>query len=113
MAGVGDVVITRMPATAGNTGKLRPALIVHELRALVPSFLVCGISSGLGDYIEGLDVVLDPEAEEFAGAGLQTVSIARPTWITTYPVTSEYDVIGSVPAAICDILRSRLAQELS
>jgi len=73
----GQIVLFNFPQTDFANGKLRPALLFAKLPGGYDDWLICMISSQISQYIEGLDDIIQPDAEDFAQSGLKTASVFR------------------------------------
>ncbi len=107
----GDVVLARVPEGSTVDTKPRPALVVATLPSVVPAVLLCGISSRLGNRLEGWDIVLEADHPEFSGTGLHVASVIRPSWLATFPDTP-MRVLGRVGEETLGLVRRRLITAL-
>lgn len=108
----GDVVLTRMPAEAGRTGRLRPALVIVVLPGVRPALLVCGISSRVDRSQADWDLALDEDHPDFRSSGLKAPSVVRPSWLVSIPVTPELPLLGQLGLPTLSVVRERLAAQL-
>lgn len=108
----GDVVLARVPEGPLVDRKPRPALVVASLPALVPTVLLCGISSRIDNRLDGWDLLLNPDHPDFGPSGLHVSSVIRPSWIASFP-----DVglrrLGRVGDATLAEIRSRIISTLA
>jgi mRNA interferase MazF len=77
--------------------KLRPAVVLKRLPA-GPDLLVCAISSKLHREMPGVDIVVHEHHADFPGMGLPFPSLIRCAYLTTVPLSTVQDPIGSVGA---------------
>ena len=101
MKKAGQIVLFNFPQTDYVNGKLRPALLLAKLPGGYDDWLICMISSQTYQYIEGLDDIIKPDAEDFAQSGLKTGSVFR---ISRIAVAAE----GIFEGAIGEISHDRL-----
>jgi len=73
MVSEGEIVVARLPQADGGA-KLRPVVLLRELPGF-GDFLVCGVSSQLGQAIGGFDVIIADDSDGFAGSGLRVSSV--------------------------------------
>lgn len=81
----GDVVLARLPEGPSIGGKLRPAVVIASLPALVPTVLLCGISSRVHRRVDGRDIVVGTDHPDYATSGLHVPSVIRPSWLLSVP----------------------------
>jgi len=105
-----DIVLIDLIQSDGSY-KLRPALILKRLPKY-NDFLVCGISTQLHQYIEGLDEVLNKENNNFAATGLHQTSIIRLSFLAVIPSKNIPGVIGKIDYTLHKELLQRLANFL-
>jgi len=77
MKKAGQIVLFNYPQTDFVNSKLRPALLLAKLPGGYDDWLVCMISSQTSQYIEGLDDIIQYDAEDFVRTGLKTESVFR------------------------------------
>jgi mRNA interferase MazF len=73
----GKIVLFKFPQSDLIEGKLRPALVLNKIPGPYDAWLICMISSQLGQYIEGFDEILTEKANDFESSGLKTASVIR------------------------------------
>lgn len=88
--------------------KLRPAVVLKRL-PVGPDLLVCAISSKLHREMPGVDIVVDDQHPDFNSMGLQHPALIRGAYLTTVPLRSVQDAIGSVGAATLQRILDQLA----
>jgi len=99
----GQIVLFNFPQTDFANGKLRPALLIAKLPGGYDDWLICMISSQTHQYIEGLDEIIQPDADDFAQSGLKTASVFR---VSRIAVAAE----GILEGVIGEISHERLKQ---
>jgi mRNA interferase MazF len=102
----GQIILLQFPQD--KEAKLRPALILREF----PKYgdvLVCGITSRLHQYVEGLDIVLDNNHSDYALSGLKRPGVCRLNMLTM--LSKEY-ISGSI-GAISKNTHSKLLRNLA
>ena len=107
----GNIVLINMLQSDGNY-KLRPALILKKLPKY-NDLLVCGISSQLGQYIEGYDEILKEDSIDFIQTGLKKSSVIRLFFIAVVPNENISGSIGSISSSLHQDLLNRLARFLT
>ncbi len=73
----GQIVLFRFPQVNQLYGKLRPALLIGKLPGPYDDWLICMISSQIRHYVEGFDEIIDEDASDFVGSGLNIASVIR------------------------------------
>ncbi len=87
--------------------KKRPALVLKT----IPKYndlLVCGISSQLNSAIEGLDIVVKSNTNEFRQTGLHKDSVFRISYILIIPLNFIEGKIGSITEGTYNLIIERL-----
>ena len=74
MRRAGQVVLFNFPQTDLLLGKLRPALLIGKLPGRFDDWLICMISSQIGQCVEGFDEVIRESDDDFARSGLKADS---------------------------------------
>ena len=103
----GDVVLARVPEGPVVDRKPRPAIVVATLPSLVPTLLLCGISSRIDNRMEGWDLLLDASHPDFGASGLHVPSVIRPSWLTSFP-DDGLRRLGRIGDETLDALRGRI-----
>jgi mRNA interferase MazF len=103
----GDVVLARVPEGPVVDRKPRPAIVVAKLPSLVPTVLLCGISSRIDNRMDGWDLLLDTDHPDFGPSGLHVPSVIRPSWLASFP-DEGLRRLGRVGDETLDALRSRI-----
>ncbi len=109
MISEGDILLFRFPQTDLGGGKLRPALLLKRIQGDFDDCLVCMISSQIRHQIEGLEIVLNKEMPDFSKTGLKQESLIRTSRLAVVQSDIFTGKLGSLPAEIFDVVRSRLA----
>ena len=109
MTDEGQIVLFRFPQTDQQTGKLRPALVVRKLPGQYDDWLICMISSRLGQEISGFDEIITSDDTDFSDSGLKLSSLIR---ISRLAVVSGDILIGRI-GQIDSRRLSRIKQKLS
>jgi mRNA interferase MazF len=73
----GQIVLFRFPQTDLAAAKLRPALVVRRLPGKFDDWLICMMSSQLGQEISGFDEVIAASDPDFALSGLKVATLIR------------------------------------
>jgi len=105
----GQLVLFRFPQTDLLPGKLRPALLLAPLPPGRNDWLVCMISSQVGQAIAGIDEIINASDADFTRSGLKTASLSRLTRLAVVSDSIFVGVIGEISAARLGILKKRLA----
>jgi len=105
----GQTVLFRFPQTDQHEGKLRPALTIRKLPGQYDDWLICMISSRLGQEISGFDEIISPDDSDFSDSGLKLSSLIR---ISRLAVVNADILIGRI-GRIDDQRLSRIKQKLS
>ena len=92
--------------------KLRPALVLARLPGPWQTWLVCGISTRLGDVLPGWDEMVDPSEERFDHMGLKRRSVIRLSFLVAIADPDIRGRIGAAPRPDLAQLRRRLAVSL-
>ncbi|MFH1268152.1 MAG: type II toxin-antitoxin system PemK/MazF family toxin [Planctomycetota bacterium] len=109
----GDVVLIRLPQSAGGPPKLRPALVLALLPGPYQNALICGISTQLEDLQPDWDEFIGPEDADFTISGLHRASAIRLSYLYAAEAGELVGVIGRTDPERLKRLRSRLATLLS
>jgi mRNA interferase MazF len=67
----GQIVLFRFPQTDLQLGKLRPALVLRKLPGCNEDWLICMISTQLGQEIIDFDETISPQDSDFKRSGLK------------------------------------------
>jgi len=105
----GEIVLARFPFTDQAGAKIRPVLVLAQLRGPYPDHLVMFISSQLGHATPD-DVLLVPGDPAFARSGLKVASYFRFGNIATLSGSLLIGGIGELEPAIFDVLVERLVR---
>ena len=73
----GQIVLFRFPQTDHAGVKVRPALVVRALPGDYEDWLICMISSRIGQAIPEFDEIVFNDDPEFPVSGLRTSSVIR------------------------------------
>jgi mRNA interferase MazF len=106
----GQLVLFRFPQTDLHPGKLRPALLLAPLPSGRNDWLVCMISSQIGQAIAGVDEIIAASDPDFTQSGLKTVSNIRLTRLAVVSDSIFVGVIGEISSARLGGLKKRLAR---
>ena len=106
----GDLVRWAFPQADGVT-KQRPAILLVRLSPF-GDWLICAVSTSLGQYVETMDLMVDEGHPDFVTMRLPKPSLIRTGMLDTIPTKSIKDVIGRVGATTVRTLRTNLAQKL-
>jgi len=103
---VGSIVKATFVQADGKV-KSRPAVL---LKVIPPfdDYLICAISSQTRHYIEGLDLIIDPNHKDFSHSGLTSPGIIRAAMITMVPTEIIEGIIGELSLDTYFLLISQL-----
>ena len=102
MRRAGQVVLFSFPQTDLLLGKLRPVLLIGKLPGPYGDWLICMISSQIGQCVEGFDEIIHEGDSDFAPSGLKATSLVR---LGRLAVAESGMLIGSVGDIAPDRLR--------
>jgi mRNA interferase MazF len=108
----GDVVLIRLPQSAGGPPKLRPALVLAMLPGTYQNVLICGISTQLQDLQNDWDELLNPKDTDFSTSGIHHVSAIRLSYLYAADSNEISGVIGRIKTERLTRLLTRLANLL-
>jgi len=103
----GDVLLTIMPQADGSQ-KARPVLFLCRVPPF-DDFLVCGITTQIGNAIPNLDEIVSASDADFKATGLKATSLIRTAYLALLPAARFNGRIGSVTEARHKRLLSALA----
>ena len=103
----GDVLLTNMPQ-ADASPKARPVLFLCRVPPF-DDFLVCGITTQIGNAIPDLDEIVSTSDGDFKASGLKATSLIRTAYLALLPATRFKGRIGSVT----EVRRERLLSALA
>jgi len=103
----GDLLLTIMPQADGSQ-KARPVLLLCRVPPF-DDFLVCGITTQLGNAVPGLDEIVSASDGDFKATGLKATSLIRTAYLALLPAARFNGRIGSVTEARHKRLLSALA----
>lgn len=106
----GQLVLFKFPQTDLLPGKLRPPVLLAPLPSGRNDWLVCMISSQIGQAITGVDEIIEASDPDFAPSGLKTASMIRLTRLAVVSDLIFFGVIGEISTARLGGLKKRLAQ---
>jgi len=89
----GQIALLAFPRTDLAAGKRRPVLLVAPTPDTYDDWLVCMLSTQLGQAIPGFDEIIDTDASDFAASGLRTTSAIR---VSRLAVVSSDLLIGAL-----------------
>jgi mRNA interferase MazF len=105
----GQLVLFRFPQTDLEEGKLRPALLLAKVPGEYDDWLICMISSRIGQYLPGFDEQIREGDEDFAESGLKVASVVR---VGRLAVVSGGILIGAI-GQISDRRLNRVKKHLA
>jgi mRNA interferase MazF len=91
MKTAGEIVLFKFPQTDLTIGKLRPALLLAALPNSYSDWLLCMISTKVGQEVLGLDIIISPTDPDFIESGLKSESVIR---VSRLAVVSEKLLLG-------------------
>jgi mRNA interferase MazF len=106
----GQVVLFRFPQTDQTAGKLRPAVVLRELPGPYGDWLICMVSSQLGQATPRFDEVLTDSDPDFADSGLKTASVIRICRLAVVDRKALLGAVGEISATRLERVRRALAQ---
>jgi mRNA interferase MazF len=109
----GDVVLIRLPQTAGGPPKLRPALILAILPGPYQNVLICGISTQLQSLQHDWDELLTTNDADFSASGIHRVSAIRLSYLYAADNSEISGVIGQINSDRLSRLCKRLSNLLA
>lgn len=113
MKRAGQVVLFRFPQADLAAGKLRPALLLGEVPGPYDDWLVCMISSQVGQYVEGFDEVIAGGDEDFAESGLRRASVIRLGRLAVIEGAMLEGAVGEIGSDRLRRIKARLAAWLA
>jgi len=108
----GQIALTPFPYTELSGAKLRPVLLLRQASCRFDDWLVCMISTQLGQAEAGLDEHLLLEDPEFAASGLKAPSLFRLSRLAVLDGALLQGSIGALSAYRLNMLRQRLGRWL-
>ena len=106
----GDLVRWSFPQADGKS-KARPAILLLRFE-LHGDWLACGVSTSLGLFMDGLDILIDEDHPDFGSMELPRPSLIRTGFLDTIPSKSIEGSFGKVRAETVRQLRGNLAERL-
>lgn len=113
MKRAGQIVLVPFPFTDLTDSKLRPVLLLRQASRRFDDWLVCMISSQTQQAEPGLDEILTPGADDFAGTGLKSASVVRLSRLAVIDGALFVGCIGEIDGECLGRLRRRLAAWLN
>jgi mRNA interferase MazF len=108
----GRVVLLRFPRTDRSHGKLRPAVVIRKVPGRYEDWLICMVSSNLGQALPDFDEVLLEDAEDFQSSGLKRSSVIRISRLAVVEKSQLMGTIGQIPTYRLQRVRRRLTDWL-
>ncbi len=93
--------------------KYRPAIVLREMPMPYRDLLVCGVSTRLSHYIQGLDDIISPTDSDFASSGLHSESLIRLSFLGVIPRQLVRGRLGNISDARHRRLLRRLIDYLT
>jgi mRNA interferase MazF len=112
MIQAGQMVLFPFPYTDLSRAKLRPALVLREIPGGHDDWLVCMVSSNLGQAITGFDDVIDQSAPDFSASGLKCPSVIRAGRLLAVHASVFLGALGEISPERLEQIRSRIAEWL-
>ena len=103
----GEIVLASLRQADGKV-KPRPVLLLKQMPKY-NDFLVCGISSQLGQFVDGLDLIVSEKETDFNESGLMVSSVIRISFLS---VITEKSIAGTI-GKINETKHKRLLKNLS
>lgn len=76
--------------------KYRPAIVLREMPMPYRDLLVCGVSTNLNHYVQGLDDIISPADTDFISSGLHSESLIRLSFLGVIPRRLVRGTLGSI-----------------
>ena len=110
MIGEGQIVLFRFPQTDQISAKLRPALVLRRLPGQFEDWLICMISSQLGQEIFGFDERVAVSDPDFISSGLRVASVIRIARLAVVEEAVLRGAMGKVAPERVARIKSKLGQ---
>jgi mRNA interferase MazF len=88
---------------------LNESHVILQIMPKYQDYLVCGVSSQLGQYIPNFDEIITPNDPDFIDSGLTTSSVIRLSFLAIIPRKKVIGTIGNIAIS----RHQRLLQKLS
>lgn len=108
----GQIVLFRFPQVNQLYGKLRPALLIGRFPGPYDDWLICMISSQMRHYVEGFDEIIDEDAFDFMGSGLNIASVIRVGRLAVVEGKILLGSIGKIDSERLSRIKTKLADWL-
>ena len=102
-----DIILAPL-SQADEEVKYRPAIVLRVMPTPYQDLLVCGISTRLSHYVQGVDDIISPVDTDFISSGLRSESLIRLSFLGVIPRRLVRGTLGS----ISDERHKRLLQNL-
>ena len=79
--------------------KYRPAIVLREMPMPYRDLLVCGVSTRLSHYVQGLDDVISPTDADFISSSLHSESLIRLSFLGVVPRRLVRGTLGNISGA--------------
>lgn len=109
MKRAGQIVLTPFPHTDLSGAKLRPVLLLRRTPRF-DDWLVCMVSSRIGQAEAGFDELVRTSDPDFAASGLKAPSVLRLARLAVLDGALLVGSIGAIGDARLESLRRRLAR---
>lgn len=109
MPTAGDIALIRFPHADLQPGKLRPVLLLAQPPGRHGDWLVCMVSSRLGQEVPGFDECIAAEDGDFGSSGLHLPSLVRLGRLAVLEDSLFTGALGRVGAERLQRLLARLA----
>jgi len=109
----GQTVLFRFPPTDQTAAKLRPAVVLRQAPGPYDDWLVCMISSQLGQAIPGFDEIITSADPDFAASGLKVPSVIRVARLAVAELSVLRGAIGQIDPERLQRLKTKLGQWLT
>jgi hypothetical protein len=103
--------LARVPQGPIVARKPRSALVGATLPSLVPTVLLCGISSRIDHRMDGWDLVVETGHVDFVHSGLHVASAIRPSWLVSFP-DDGLRRLGRIGEETLAVIRGRIVAAL-
>ncbi|MDE0423350.1 MAG: type II toxin-antitoxin system PemK/MazF family toxin [Candidatus Poribacteria bacterium] len=76
--------------------KYRPAIVLREMPLPYRDLFVCGVSTRLNQYVQGLDDIISPTDADFISSGLHSESLIRLSFLGVIPRRLVRGILGNI-----------------
>jgi mRNA interferase MazF len=110
MISAGDILAFRFPQSNLIEGKLRPALVIKEIKGNFDDWLVCMISTQIRHKVEGLEIIISESVKGFSHTGLKKESLIRTSRLAVVHSDIFEGKLGYLPNETFETVRNLLSE---